>query len=90
MTEPEQFDDDPSTAVAAAFIHDGKEVTYSFFHSWEHLRDFDASNLGRIPRAGVFSIRAGTDDLGDARNMAVRNFLAESKEIGRASWRERV
>ena len=66
-----------ATAVAAAFIHDGKEVTYSFFHSWEQLRDFDAATAARIPRAGVFSTRAGTDGRGDARNMAARNFLAE-------------
>ena len=79
MTEPDEIVDDPSTAVAAAFIHDGGGVTYSFFHSWDSLVSFDLVHEVRLPRGGRFSIRAGTDGLADARNTAVKGFLAESK-----------
>lgn len=78
MTEPDEIPDDPSTAVAVAFIHDGDEVTYSFFHSWDTLVSFDLANGFRLPRGGRFSIRAGTDGLADARNSAVKGFLEES------------
>lgn len=82
MTDLEEFPNDPSTAVAAALVHNGDEVTYSFFHSWDQLRYFDMANEVRLARGGLFAIRAGTDGLADARNMAVKGFLAESS----AQW----
>jgi GT2 family glycosyltransferase len=82
MTQPEPIEDDPSGAVAVAFVHNGDEVDYSFFHSYVQLIHFDAANEGRTWRGGEFSIRAGTDGLAAARNTAVMGFLAESK----ADW----
>jgi GT2 family glycosyltransferase len=83
MTQPEPIEvDDPSTAVAVAFVHNGDEVDYSFFHSYVQLIHFDAANEGRTWRGGEFSIRAGTDGLAAARNTAVQGFLSESK----ADW----
>jgi hypothetical protein len=82
MTQPEPIEDDPSGAVAVAFVHNGDEVDYSFFHSYVQLIHYDAANEGRTWRGGEFSIRAGTDGLAAARNTAVMGFLAESK----ADW----
>lgn len=82
VTEPDEMLDDPSSAVAVAFVHNGDEVDYSFFHSYVQLIHFDAANEGRTWRGGEFSIRAGTDGLAAARNTAVQGFLAESK----ADW----
>jgi hypothetical protein len=75
VTQPEP-DDGP--AVAVAFVHNGDEVDYSFFHSYYQLIRFDGLNAGRTWRGGEFSIRAGTDGLAAARNTAVRDFLRES------------
>ncbi len=79
---PDDFLDDPSTSVAAAFIHDGDSVDYSFHHSWDQLRQLDLMHGARLPRGGLFAWRAGTDGLADARNSAVRQFLTQSE----ASW----
>lgn len=79
MTQPEP-DDGP--AVAVAFVHNGDEVDYSFFHSYYQLIRFDGLNAGRTWRGGEFSIRAGTDGLAAARNTAVRDFLRDSE----AEW----
>jgi len=76
MTQPVEPDDGP--AVAVAFVHNGDEVDYSFFHSYYQLIRFDGLNAGRTWRGGEFSIRAGTDGLAAARNTAVRDFLRES------------
>ena len=75
MTQPEP-DDGP--AVAVAFIHDGNEVEYSFFHSYFQLIRFDGLLHARTWRGGEFSIRGGTDGLAAARNVAVRDFLRDS------------
>src|SRR6185369_8129881 len=63
-------------------VHNGDEVDYSFFHSYVQLIHYDAANEGRTWRGGEFSIRAGTDGLAAARNIAVAGFLAEAK----ADW----
>jgi len=76
MTQSDEYD--PAAAVSAAFVHDGDSVDYSFFHCWDQLRDYDSATHGRVTRGGLFSIRAGTDGLADARNTAVKGFLAET------------
>jgi Glycosyl transferase family 2 len=73
---------DVADAVAMAYVHDGDEVTYSFHHSMVQLLDHDLADHARVWSGGLVSMRAGTDGLADARNRAVRDFLAEAK----ADW----
>lgn len=78
MTEPEH---DPTNAVAVAFVHTD-EVLYSWVHSLLQLLDHDLANAARVWNGGWVAIRGGTDNLSYARNIAVRDFLAEK----RADW----
>lgn len=77
MTAPEDIPDDPSTAVAVAWVHSDL-VHYSWYHSMTQLLAFDAHNQGRIWRGGYVAMRGGTDGLAEARNKAVAEFLADS------------
>ena len=74
MTQPE---DDPSTAVAVAYVHSDL-VHYSWHHSMTQLLAADAHGEGRIWRGGYVAMRGGTDGLAEARNKAVAEFLADS------------
>lgn len=73
----EQDEADPANAVAVAYVHTD-EVLYSWHHSMTQLLAYDAANHGRIWVGGYVAIRGGTDGLADARNSAVREFLADS------------
>ena len=68
---------DPSTAVTVAYVHDGEKVDYSFHHSLFYLMAYDLGNEGRLWNTQPLQWRCGTDALPDARNGAVRNFLAD-------------
>lgn len=79
MTEHDEAD--PANAVAVAYVHTD-EVLYSWHHSMTQLLAYDAATAGRIWHGGYVAIRCGTDGLADARNSAVREFLADST----AAW----
>jgi len=68
---------DPAQAVAVAYVHTDT-VHYSWHHSMTQLLAHDAATDGRIWTGGYVAIRGGTDGLADARNTAVREFLADS------------
>jgi hypothetical protein len=67
-----------SEAVVVGCVHDSK-VSYSWHHSMMQLLGWDWANKGRIHAGGYISIKYGTDGLIEARNRAVRDFLAERK-----------
>ncbi len=67
----------PGGAVAVAYVH-SDQVHYSWHHSFIQLLDHDLANHARIWSGGHVSIRCGTDGLAQARNTAVRDFLADS------------
>jgi hypothetical protein len=52
-------------------------LSYSFTHSLIETLGLDMATSGRLLVGGYISIRYGTDGLPYARNLAVRNFLAE-------------
>jgi len=68
---------DPAQAVAVAYVH-ADTVHYSWHHSMTQLLAYDAATEGRIWTGGYVAIRGGTDGLAEARNTAVREFLADS------------
>lgn len=72
---------DPAQAVAVAYVHTDT-VHYSWHHCMTQLLAYDAATEGRIWSGGYVAIRGGTDGLADARNTAVREFLADST----AAW----
>lgn len=74
-------EEDPTTAVAIAYVHQD-QVSYSWYHSMTQMLAYDASNQARIWRGGYVAMRGGTDGLAEARNTAIREFLADSA----ASW----
>jgi hypothetical protein len=78
---PEEPTVDPAQAVAVAYVHTD-QVHYSWHHSMTQLLAYDAATEGRIWTGGYVAIRGGTDGLADARNTAVREFLADST----AAW----
>ncbi len=73
--------DDPSGAVAVAFVHENM-VDYSFFHSMTQLVLYDLSGSARLARGGFIAIRGSTGNLAADRNHAVLDFLQERK----AEW----
>lgn len=73
---------DTAGAVAMGYVHDGDQVAYSFHHSMVQLMDHDLAHHARIWAGGLVSMRAGTDGLAHARNLAVADFLRENK----ADW----
>lgn len=75
MTEEPSVD--PAQAVAVAYVH-ADTVHYSWHHSMTQLLAYDAATDGRIWTGGYVAIRGGTDGLADARNTAVKEFLADS------------
>lgn len=81
MSEPEEFPDDPATAVAVAYVHTDA-VDYNFFHSYTQLLARDLAEAGRVWRGGPVAMYGGTDGLAHSRNTAVRDFLADNK----AAW----
>lgn len=68
--------DDVGDAVTVAYAH-SSTVTYSWHHSMVELVGYDMANHGRILRGGYVALRVGTDGLVEARNTAVKEFLAE-------------
>jgi hypothetical protein len=66
----------PAQAVTATWVH-GDQVSYSFMHSLLETLGLDMATSGRLLVGGYISIRYGTDGLPYARNLAVRNFLAD-------------
>lgn len=78
---PEEPTVDPAQAVAVAYVHTDT-VHYSWYHCMTQLLAYDAATEGRIWTGGYVAIRGGTDGLAEARNTAVREFLADSS----ASW----
>lgn len=73
---------DPANAVALGYVHDGEEVTYSFYQSTVQLLNYDLLQHARIWAGGWVAIRCGTDGLQEARNLAVKGFLSDDK----ADW----
>ncbi len=71
----------PGGAVAVAYVH-SDQVHYSWHHSFIQLLDHDLANQARIWSGGHVSLRCGTDGLAQARNTAIRDFLADST----ATW----
>jgi hypothetical protein len=71
-------------AVTVAYVHnaDGKNLAHSWHYSLTELIGWDLAHEGRILRGGYIAMKHGTDGLADARNKAVRLFLAE----GKADW----
>ncbi len=72
-----EIEGDPAQSVAVAYVHQD-EVHYSWHHSMTQLLAYDGANNGRIWQGGYVAIRCGTDGLAEARNTAVREFLADS------------
>lgn len=73
----DEIESDPAQSVAVAYVHQD-EVHYSWHHSMTQLLAYDGANNGRIWQGGYVAIRGGTDGLAEARNTAVREFLADS------------
>jgi glycosyltransferase involved in cell wall biosynthesis len=73
---------DPANAVVLGYVHDGDEVTYSFYQSTIQLLNYDLMKNARIWSGGWVAIRCGTDGLQEARNLAVKGFLSDDK----ADW----
>jgi hypothetical protein len=69
-------------AVVVAYVHDNRNLTHSWFKSMMELRDYDDAMSGRVKAGGYIAMRCGTDGLPDARNEAVRAFLAQDN----ADW----
>lgn len=67
---------DPAQAVTVAYVHQN-EVTYSWHHSMVELVGWDIANHGRVMAGGYIAMRCGSDGLVEARNQAVRHFLAD-------------
>jgi hypothetical protein len=68
-------------AVTVAYVH-ANEVAYSWHHSMQQLLMADLGAHRRVMRGGIVAIRCpSAGQLGDARNRAVRHFLA-----GDAPW----
>jgi glycosyltransferase involved in cell wall biosynthesis len=74
--------EDRSTAVAVAYVYNGHNVTYSWHHSVIELLGWDITHEGRVMRGGYVAMKGSTDGLADARNKAVKLFLAERQ----ADW----
>jgi glycosyl transferase family 2 len=76
--------EDRAGAVTVAYVHnaDGKNLAHSWHHSMIELIGWDLANEARILRGGYIAMKHGTDGLADARNKAVKLFLAE----GKADW----
>lgn len=72
---------DRSGAVAVAYVH-ANQVAYSWHHSMVELLGYDMATTGRVLAGGYVGVRVGADGLQEARNRAVREFLAEHK----ADW----
>jgi hypothetical protein len=72
---------EPSTAVAAAFVH-MNTVEYAWFHSFLQTLAYDAEHESRVWRGGFVAFRGATDGLSSARNGAVEAFLKDD----RADW----
>lgn len=67
---------DPAEAVTVAYVH-SNNVTYSWHHSMMEMVGWDIINHGRIMAGGYIAMRCGSDGLVQARNEAVRHFLAD-------------
>jgi hypothetical protein len=69
--------DEHGDAVTVAYVHQN-DVTYSWHHSMVELVGYDLANHARILRGGYIAMRCGSDGLVEARNKAVRTFLADA------------
>jgi hypothetical protein len=67
---------DPADAVTVAYVHQN-EVTYSWHHSMIEMVGWDLMHAGRIMAGGYIAMRCGSDGLVEARNQAVKHFLAD-------------
>jgi glycosyltransferase involved in cell wall biosynthesis len=67
---------DRAQAVTVAYVHQN-EVTYSWHHSMIEMVGWDLVNHGRIMAGGYIAMRCGSDGLVEARNKAIRHFLAD-------------
>ena len=67
---------DPAEAVTVAYVHQN-EVTYSWHHSMIEMVGWDLTNHGRIMAGGYIAMRYGSDGLPEARNQAIKHFLAD-------------
>jgi hypothetical protein len=79
--EPDADLPPPAEAVAVAYVN-SNEVTYSWHHSMIELIGWDLANHARVVQGGYIAMRAGTNGLVEARNLAVKQFLNE----GKADW----
>lgn len=67
---------EPAEAVTVAYVH-SNEVAYSWHHSMMEMVGWDIAGHGRIMAGGYIAMRCGSDGLTQARNQAVRHFLAD-------------
>jgi hypothetical protein len=73
--------DAPPPAVVVAYVH-SNDVSYSWYHSMIEMVGWDMAHDMRVLRGGYIAMRCGTDGLPEARNRAVKEFLAEKQ----AEW----
>ena len=78
MADPQERDG----AVTVAYVHNGRDMAHSWHHSMVQLIGWDLASECRIVRGGYIAMKHGTDGLADARNKAVKLFLAERE----ADW----
>lgn len=78
--EPE-VEPGPDSAVVVAYVH-SNDVSYSWHHSMIELIGWDLAREARVVRGGYIAYRCSTDGLVEARNKAVKDFLADKK----ADW----
>lgn len=65
--------------VSVAFVH-GHEVAYSWHQSVLGLVAHDIANGQHVVRGGWLAVKYGTGGIAQARNDAVRRFMAESSD----------
>lgn len=65
----------PDDTAVLAFVHNGREVSFSWFECMMRLTVHDSRTTRRVSRGGVAMRKCATDGLGPARNVVVRDFL---------------
>jgi hypothetical protein len=71
-------------AIAVGFVHNGKEVAYSWHRSFVELLGYDMTHGGHIIRGGWHAQRHG-HDITQSRNKAIAGWL-DSKDHQHCDW----